>query len=285
MGQVGLGEGAEHEAPVVQGDLREGRFGGGHDRHSGGVDHSVVLRVAEPLRLFLAPRRRGVEVAVRWDGESSLGHLVESVGVPLTEVGALVVDGAAVEPGWRPRPEVPVAVEPVHRPQPLPGSPPRFVLDVHLGVLARRLRLLGLDTAYRNDAADDELVEQVRAEGRMLLTQDRGLLRRRVLREGGRWAAYVRGDRPDAQLADVLDRFAPPLDPLSRCPACNGRLADVPKAAVLDRIPAGTRRRYEEFRECTTCGRVYWRGAHARRLDQILVVAVRQYGGDGGRDA
>jgi uncharacterized protein with PIN domain len=249
------------------------------------VDRTVVLRVAEPLQLFLAPRLRGADVGVRGDGEASLGHVVESVGVPLVEVGALQADGVSVPAGARPRPGVPVAVVPVPRPQPMPMPAPRFVLDVHLGVLARRLRLLGLDTAYRNDADDDELVGQVLAERRLLLTQDRGLLKRKVLRDGGRWAAYVRGSRPDDQLADVLDRFRPPLDPLSRCVACNGVLADVAKADVVDRLPPGTRRRYDDFRLCATCGRVYWRGAHAQRLDRILAVAARQVRRDDARDA
>lgn len=247
------------------------------------MDRTILLRVAAPLQLFLAPRQRGRELPARWDGDATLGHVIESVGVPLIEVGALLVDGASVPAGVRPRPEVPVVVVPVDRPQPMPTS--RFVLDVHLGALARRLRLVGLDAAYRNDAGDDELVAQVLAERRLLLTQDRGLLKRKVLRDGARWAAYVRGSRPDAQLGDVLDRFAPPLDPLSRCVACNGVLADVAKGDVVDRIPAGTRRRYDDFRECVACGRVYWRGAHAPRLDQILAVGAPRYRRGDARDA
>ena len=90
-----------------------------------------MLRVAEPLQLFLASRRRGREVWVRWDGEATLGHVVESVGVPLVEVGALLVDDASVPAGSRPDPGVPVVVVPVPRPQPLPTAVPAFVLDVH----------------------------------------------------------------------------------------------------------------------------------------------------------
>ena len=91
----------------------------------------------------------------------------------------------------------------VARPQPVPAA--RFLLDVHLGALARRLRLAGVDTAYANDADDDTLIEQANNERRILLTQDRGLLRRRTPWRG----AYVRGTHPDAQLANVLGRFAP----------------------------------------------------------------------------
>jgi hypothetical protein len=142
---------------------------------------SARIAFAAELRLFLAaPNRRG-EVAVRLDGTSSLGHVVESLGVPLPEVGALTVNGRRVEPSYRPRDGERVGVAPVRRPQPLPATPPRFILDVHLGALARRLRLVGVDTAYGNDADDDTLIERAAEQRRVLLTQVRGLLRRRML--------------------------------------------------------------------------------------------------------
>jgi uncharacterized protein with PIN domain len=142
---------------------------------------------------------------------------------------------------------------------------PRFVLDVHLGTLARWLRLAGVDTAYANDADDDALIEQANATRRVLLTRDRGLLCRRLLWLG----AYVRGDLPDDQLRDVLDRFAPPLAPWTRCTACNGLLAPAPKAEVEPGLPA----------RCLSCGRVYWRGAHSRRLQRVVDSALAAVAG------
>jgi uncharacterized protein with PIN domain len=141
---------------------------------------------------------------------------------------------------------------------------------VHLGALARRLRLVGLDTEYRNDADDPTLVGQANQARRVLLTQDRGLLHRRALWLG----AYVRGARPDEQLHDVLDRFAPPLAPWTRCPACNGPLAPAAKSAVTPLLQPGTQRTYQAFSQCAGCGRVYWRGAHSRRLDGIIEAAA-----------
>src|SRR5690606_2404222 len=88
--------------------------------------------------------------------------------------------------------------------------------------------------------------------------------------------AYVRGTRADDQLADVLDRFDPPLEPFRRCPTCNGRLAAVPKAEVVYRLEAGTRRTYDEFARCESCGQVYWRGAHFRRLAGVVRRATRR---------
>ena len=191
------------------------------------------VRVAEPLRFLLPARHRHGDIEVPVDGTSTLGHVVESLGVPRTEVGELRVDDRPVPPADRPRPGDVVDVAPVARPQPI--AAPRFLLDVHLGTLARRMRLLGLDTAYRNTATDAELVTWANAERRVLLTRDRGLLRRRALTAG----AYVRGDRADDQLADVLDRYAPPLAPWTRCPACNGELVAVPKRGGAGAAGAG----------------------------------------------
>ena len=229
----------------------------------------AVVIIAAELRLFLRPGRRSGPVAVTVDGTSSLGHVVESLGIPLTEVGPLLVNGEPAAPGYRPGSGDVVTVEAVRRPQQLASA--RFVLDVHLGTLARRLRLAGMDAAYVNDADDDALIEQANAGRRVLLTQDRGLLRRRALWLG----AYVRGARPDDQFQDVLDRFKPPLAPWTRCPACNGLLSPVAKAAVTLALPPGTRRTYQTFSGCRNCGQVYWHGAHSKRLEQIIDSAVR----------
>jgi uncharacterized protein with PIN domain len=85
---------------------------------------------------------------------------------------------------------------------------------------------------------------------------------------------HVRGSRPDDQLADVLDRFAPPLPAWTRGTACNGGLDPVPLDEVAHRLESGTRRRYRDFARCRSCGRVYWHGAHGRRLDAIVTAAL-----------
>jgi uncharacterized protein len=232
------------------------------------AERDVELRFASDLLLFLAPRHRSGRVRTACDGTSTLGHVVEALGVPLPEVGSLTVDGAAAAPGYRLSGGESAAVAAVRRPQRIPD--PRFVLDVHLGTLARRMRLLGVDTAYANDRDDDALIEQSNAEGRVLLTKDRGLLRRRKLSVG----AYVRGARADDELRDVLDRFVPPLAPWTRCPACNGQLAAADLADVADLLQPGTRRTYRDFARCPRCGRAYWRGAHSPRLEAIVTSAA-----------
>jgi uncharacterized protein with PIN domain len=228
---------------------------------------------ASDLHVFVAAAQRRDQSAVRVDGVSTLGHVVESLGVPLTEVGELLVDDRPVLPGHIPADGERVSVLAVERPQRLPG-PARFLLDVHLGTLARRLRLLGVDAAYENlDIGDAALAARSAAEQRVMLSRDRGLLRRREL-----WAgAYIYSHRPADQLRDVLSRFTPALAPWTRCTACNGLLEQTAKATVQEQLEHGTERSYDAFARCTDCGQVYWRGAHHARLDAIVEEALREY--------
>jgi len=227
---------------------------------------TVRLHIHPALR-FLLPRRGrdSGDLDLPHDPTATAGHLVQSAGIPLTEVGDLVVAGVPVSRQSRLREQdrLDVAVRP--RPQPLEG-PALFLLDVHLGTLTRRLRLLGVDAAYRRDADDDQLVEQAGRENRVLLSRDRGLLMRRALRR----AAFVRGQHPDDQLADIMERFQPPLRPWSLCVTCGGTLIPVPKAQVANRLEPGTLRTVQQFSQCRSCGHVYWHGAHDARLQQVV---------------
>jgi uncharacterized protein with PIN domain len=237
----------------------------------------IHVEVAPELALFVPHARRGGVRPLAVDGVSTLGHVVESLGVPLTEVGALVVDGRQVPVSHIPAHGEAVSVRPVERPQRVPGAPLRFLLDVHLGTLARRLRLLGVDTAYEStDIGDPALAARSAAEKRVMLSRDRGLLRRREL-----WAgAFVYSTRPDDQLRDVLDRFAPELHPWTRCTACNGLLKEASKDEVAHQLKHGTQRSYDVFAQCRECGRAYWKGAHHEQLEAIVERALEEFAGD-----
>lgn len=210
----------------------------------------------------------------------SVKDVIESYGVPHTEVEVIIVDGEAVGFDYRPAAGDRISVYPVFealditplvrlRPGPLRRT--RFVLDGHLGKLARRLRLLGFDCAYANDPTDDRLAQIAVAERRILLTRDRFLLRRRTVTHG----YLVRSDLPDEQVREVVRRFqlTGSIEPFTRCPACNGLLRPVEKSAIEHRLPPRTRRYYDDFRTCPDCARDYWRGAHHARLEVLVADA------------
>ncbi len=245
--------------------------------HAGRVEHAEIRIGFDPsLHLFVGPQYRRADrpAAARIDGVSSLGHAVEALGVPLTEVGALRVDGAPAETAYVPTGGELVEVAAVAKPQHVDG-PLKFLLDIHLGTLVRRLRLLGVDAAYENpDIGDAALAARSAAEHRIMLSRDRGLLRRRELFAG----AFVYSHRPEEQLEDVLARFAPPLAPWTRCTACNGVLRQTSKEAMHGILPDGTERTYDTFAQCADCGQAYWRGAHAERLDAIVTHAMSRFG-------
>ncbi|MYR04595.1 Mut7-C RNAse domain-containing protein [Streptomyces sp. SID6139] len=231
----------------------------------------IRVEVAPELHLFVPSARRVGATALGTDGVSTLGHVIESLGVPLTEVGALLVDGREVPVSHIPRAGESVRVRAVTRPQRVPGAPLRFLLDVHLGTLARRLRLLGVDAAYEStDIGDPALAARSAAERRVMLSRDRGLLRRREL-----WAgAYIYSTQPEEQLQDVLGRFAPELRPWTRCTACNGQLRAATKEEVADQLKGGTERSYDVFAQCASCGRAYWKGAHHDQLEAVVERAL-----------
>jgi uncharacterized protein with PIN domain len=231
----------------------------------------ITLTFDPGLHIFLAAANRRPEAAVETDATSSLGHIVEALGVPLVEVGELLVDGRPANPAHVPVTGEHIDVRKLVFPQRVEG-PLRFLLDIHLGTLARRLRVLGIDAAYETpDIGDAALATRSAQEHRVMLSRDRGLLHRRELFAG----AYVYSHKPKEQLDEVLTRFEPTLAPWTRCTACNGVLRPVTKEEMQDRLESGTVKSYDAFAECESCGQAYWRGAHSASLDEIVEQATR----------
>jgi uncharacterized protein with PIN domain len=144
----------------------------------------------------------------------------------------------------------------------------KFIADAHLGRLAAYLRLAGFDTVYEAPWDDAVLARRSANEDRTLLTRDRGLLKRSIIRRG----YFVESTDSREQFAEILDRFRlrAAMRPFSRCARCNTLLHRVMKADVLDRLPPRTRLHFDEFLECPTCRRVYWRGSHYERIAKFL---------------
>lgn len=218
----------------------------------------ATLRVHGRLTRFIAPARRGIAFEITFDGRPAVKDPIEAVGVPHAEIGSLVIDGMRSALTRRIDGGESIDVHPVARQD--AGTPPRFLLDVHLGRLAGDLRLAGIDTAYDPMLDDRGLRARAVAEGRVLLTRDTGLLKCRGLPA----AAFVYATDPREQLAEVVRRFdlAPHARPFARCSRCNGEVQPVPAEAVAAQVPERVRSRVHDFSRCCGCGRIYWRGTH-----------------------
>ncbi|HEY9764067.1 MAG TPA: Mut7-C RNAse domain-containing protein [Trichocoleus sp.] len=237
----------------------------------------TFFRFYADLNDFLPPHWKQKAFAHTLKEQASIKDVIEALGVPHPEVDLILVNGEpvgfdyliqncdriSVYPHFH---RIDIAEVSLVRPTPLLQV--RFVVDVHLGKLATYLRLLGFDTLYRNDYEDDELAQISSQEQRILLTQDRGLLKRSVVTYG----YIVRSHDPEKQVKEVLDRFnlQDAVAPLERCPRCNGRVVIVDKAEVVDRLPPLTRAHYNQFALCQNCGQVYWKGAHYERIQQLI---------------
>ena len=237
----------------------------------------VWFRFYAELSDFLPAAKRQITFEHTFEGRVSVKHMIEALGVPHPEVDLVLVNGQSVDFSYLVQDGDRISVYPVFesiditplvrlRPQPL--REPRFVLDTHLGQLASYLRLLGFDTLYRNDYNDPELAQISQSEGRLLLTKDRGLLKRKIVSHG----YCVRATDPEQQMLEVVERFdlRGQFKPFKRCLRCNGLIEDVAKADVEERLPAETRRYYEEFRICGACRQVYWKGSHYERMRTFL---------------
>ena len=242
----------------------------------------VTIRLYGPLNDFVPRERRHVAWPHLFVGGASAKDVIEGFGVPHPEVDLILLNGKSVpfeygvQDGDRlaifARFEV-IDVSAVTRVRQRLPEPIRFVLDTHLGKLARYLRLAGLDVAYRRAARDDELVGMASHDRRILLTRDRGLLKRKAVIYG----YFVRETATYQQLIEVLARFSPlPLAPFSRCPGCNANLREASKAAIEERLAERTRRAFEQFHECSGCGQLNWKGSHWAQLVRTLEGAVRQ---------
>lgn len=241
------------------------------------------FRFYEELNDFLPPAKRKRTFAYRFQGTPAVKDAIEALGVPHTEVDLVLVDGISVRFSHRLRGGERVAIYPVFerlditplvRLRPAPLRTPRFVADVHLGTLARNLRLLGFDTLYDRTANDPELVRRSVAERRILLTRDVGLLKHSVLTH----AHYVRATAPERQLAELVRALdlARSAKPFTRCLRCNGRLARVAPRDVAGEVPDAVRRRFRRFVRCRGCRRIYWPGSHYERLQGRVGGLVRR---------
>lgn len=208
---------------------------------------------------------------------TSIKDLIESFGVPHTEVGSILVNRQAVNfdyimvkesvvnisPLW---PPVNVFVPSLLRPTPLPAI--RFLVDANVSKLAGKLRMAGFDTLFNPQWHDAELADISEAKQCILLSRDIQLLKRKKITFGH----FVRETLPTRQLAELIYFYglSDQILAFSRCIRCNGTLAPIPKQEILDQIEPLTRKYYHSFHRCSSCAHVYWSGSHREPMEKDI---------------
>ncbi|MDH3687997.1 MAG: Mut7-C ubiquitin/RNAse domain-containing protein [Gammaproteobacteria bacterium] len=241
------------------------------------------FRFYEKLNDFLSVNQRKKTVQYPFKGSPAIKDPIEAQGVPHTEVDLIVVNGESVDFKYRLQHGDRVSVYPIFenfditsivklREQPLRRI--AFLLDVNLGKLARRLRMLGFDASYKNNYTDVDLVRITVAEKRVLLTRDRRLLFHKSIIHG----YWVRATEPDVQVTEVMCRFDlhSMIRPFHRCLECNGLIAPVAKQDIIDRLLPLTTKYYDKFYRCVNCDKIYWQGSHMQHMTQTVDAIVRK---------
>jgi len=238
---------------------------------------TASFRFYAELNDFLPQNKKVVPFELLFPAGQTVKHMIESCGIPHTEVDLILVNGEPVEFSYQLKQDDSVSVYPVFetlditnvsKVYPKPLRVIAFILDCHLGRLAAYLRLLGLDVLYRNDYCDDELAEISEKEKRICVTRDRGLLKRNQISHG----CLIHSVHPREQALEVVYRFQleHQLSPFTRCVDCNGRLHEVHEAEIAAQLLPGTRDHYHDFVQCIQCGKVFWKGSHYQRLLEFV---------------
>ncbi len=237
----------------------------------------VTFRFYEELNDFLPPNKRKKRFEHSFIDRTSIKDMIESLGVTHTEVDLILINGISVDFSYLVNNGDKISVYPefeslditnLQRLRAKPLRKPKFILDVHLGTLAKYMRMLGLDTLYQNNYKDDEIVKISLKEKRAILTKDRGILKRSEVTHG----YWLRSVKAENQIIEVIERFdlKSQIKELSRCLLCNSPLRKIAKARVIDRLPKKVKEYQIEFYYCKNCDKVFWKGSHYTKMKGII---------------
>jgi uncharacterized protein len=239
------------------------------------MEYSATFCFHKSLNDFLSNSLKGSVIAYNFNGAPAIKDAIEAIGIPHTEVRMIVVNNHAVGFDYPLGDEDEVQVFPFEeRGEALKDMlsikplQVRFILDVHLGKLAKSLRMLGLDTIYENNLPDKTIAEIAASEDRIVLTRDVGLLKHKAIKYG----YWLRSQNPEEQLSEVIKRYSlsSEIKPFTKCLACNGDIIQVSKDDVLELLPPKTKDYFNAFFQCKNCKRVYWKGSHYERMIEFI---------------
>ncbi len=145
-----------------------------------------------------------------------------------------------------------------------------------MGKLARWLRLMGYDTLFFDRGDDSQMVAQALAEGRIIITKDSEIMKRRLVTSGRLQAVLISSDEPEQQMRQLISRLRLNcrFRPFTLCLECNQPLEERSREEVAGRVPPYVFQTQRQYMECPACHRIYWRGTHweamTRKLEKFM---------------
>lgn len=227
--------------------------------------HHSEFKFYGNLNDFLRPKLKNTPITYAFNYAPALKDAIEAIGVPHVEVAEISVGGVPHPAGSRMKAGSTIEVFPFAEKLPAPNG---FVLDGHLGQLAKNMRMLGLDANYSNEFTNKQIAAIAFNQKRVVLTRNIQLLKYSSIQQG----YWLRSQNAEVQLLEILNRFCQPrtLQPFTRCLVCNGLLAPVLKSAVAGALPTNTARFFDEFFVCEECNKIYWKGSHYDHMLQTI---------------
>lgn len=237
----------------------------------------ITIRFYEELNDFLPAEKRKKAFFFNVQLNSSVKDTIEALGIPHTEVDLILVNSNPVDFSYNLKPNDYISVYPkfesldisqITKVRKEPLRKIKFILDVHLGQLAKYLRLLGFDTYYTNDLTDLEIIKKSIKENRIILTRDCGILKYNKVNHG----YCVRSHNPKTQIKEIIQRFdlKNKIKSFSRCTVCNGTIKKVEKNKIEHLLLEKTRNNFKQFYQCNSCQKIYWEGSHFENIIKLI---------------
>jgi hypothetical protein len=237
----------------------------------------VLFRFYEELNDFLPESRKKTDFYVALKGKRSIKDMIEALGVPHTEVDLILVNGISVDFNAILQDNDRISVYPVFeslnitdttRLRKIPLRRNKFIADINLGNIVKYMRILGLDVYYDSLLSNRDIIELSHKENRIILTKNKKLLKFKDVTH----AIFIRPGTTTEQIRRIIDYLDINDDivPFSRCLRCNTLLTDISKEHVLDRIPPKTKKFCNEYVQCQSCDKIYWKGTHFVHMEKFV---------------
>ena len=239
--------------------------------------NNATFRFYQELNDFLPSKYKKKSFHYSFKGNPTVKDTMEAIGVPHSEVELILVNGKSVNFSYHLQNKDFISVYPMFEsfditpliklhPQPLRIT--KFILDIQLGTLAKKLRMLGFDTLYKNNYVDKQIIEIAREEHRIILTRDKALLKNKLVTHG----YWVRNTDPELQFIEIIQRFdlKKQINPFTRCMVCNQKVVQVEKNEIADQLLPKTKKYFNEFFQCVQCKKIYWKGSHFLKMKQKI---------------